>query len=177
VPTIGQGFPRPDIPAEIDTLERLGCWLGIVANQLGEFIKYCGELQVFAFNTQTQGVLPAYTIDIRGLTFDRDFFVPLIDSSTVSVSGGQTSAEGIFAAQQGVSSPGEPDNPGTPQSPNNEFLADKLNESRENSSDSAAAPPATNPGAGYDRIDTLPVCAEQDPKVKAYSKPLAELLK
>jgi hypothetical protein len=54
-------------------------------------------------------------------------------------------------------------------------LAEKIAESID--SQTSNEPKQTDPGQGYDRIDTLPVCADQDPKVKAYNKPLKEILK
>lgn len=162
----GVGFPRPDIPPEITTLERLACWLGLVASQLGRFIEYCNVVQVNAINAQIQATPPPYTLDIHGLVFDRTTFHQLSSGSPISISGGD-SVEGLFTAQEGDSS--------NPQSPNNDYLAEKLNDARDEAG--SAEPPQTNPGPGYERIDTLPICAEQDPKVRAYSQPLKELLK
>jgi hypothetical protein len=165
IPTTGQGFPRPDIPPEITTLERLACWLGLICNQLGEFVEYCNAVQIATINSNTQAALPPYTLDIHGLTFGRDLYQPLNSGAFSNTAG--DSVAGIFEQQEGAA-----DNP---QSPNNEFLAQALSDARDSTGNSD--PPTTNPGPGYETIDTLPICSEQDPKVRAYAQPLKELLK
>ncbi len=179
LPVVGVGFPRPDIPPEITTLERLACWLGLIASQLGQFIEYCNVVQAEAINTLTAASLPLYTLDIRGLMFDRMIFQPV--NVSTSADGGSTTSEGNSSSGNGSgNTPGNifilqaPEYRGNPF-PNNDYLNEKLNDARDEAA--SAEPPQTNPGQGYERIDTLPVCAEQDPKVKAYSQPLKELLK
>jgi hypothetical protein len=159
LPTNSPGFPRPDIPPTIDTLERLVCWLGLIAYQLGDFIKYCNLLQ-----RRQATDSPIYMIDSRGLTYEKSQPVSAIGSLSGSGSA-STTAEDLFLDLSPIYK----------LSPNNEDLADKINTAREDAA--SQEPPQTNPGKGYDRIDTLPVCADQDPNVKAYSRSLKEILK
>jgi hypothetical protein len=160
LPANGQGLPVPPIPTEIDTLERLACWLGMIGHQLGEFLGYCSMLQGKGLG------LPSYTIDARGLLFDKP--ISLGELLTVGASLGTESAEGAAAAFDGG------DN--SPVRANNDYLAERISAARDSQAE-ASEPPQINPGKGYDRIDTLPQCRDQDPSLKAFNKPLRDLLK
>jgi hypothetical protein len=165
-PVTGRGFPLPEIPAAIDTLERLACWLCLIGNVHGDMMRYINALNTRAFATDTPGAIkPDRSITAAGLTY----FKSLSESELYAVrgagaGGGGTAAE-AFAAFDG-----------TPQNPNNNDLAEKLEDARE-SQRASQEPPTVDPGKGYDRIDTLPVCKDQDPSIKAFNTPLAKLLK
>jgi hypothetical protein len=164
IPLIGQGLPLPAIPDEIDTLERLACWLGLIANQQAEFLDYLTGLQ-----SLPGAYLPDYTIDIRGLTWDKPYsYSQVYGQRGIGGSSEGLTAGGAFDAFEGG------DN--SPSRPNNEYLSERIAEARDQQA-AASEPPQVSPGKGYDRIDTLPVCKDQDPSIKAFNKPLKELLK
>jgi hypothetical protein len=166
IPATGQGLPLPPIPAEIETLERLACWLGLIAYQLHDFIRYCNGLNSLNVTGDFNFGLPIYTIDVHGLTFEKPLSESALYAQRGAGGGGTSTAAEAFAAINGDS----------PTSPNNADLIDKIAEARDQQA-ATTEPPQVNPGAGYDRIDTLPVCKDQDPSVKAYNKPLREILK
>jgi hypothetical protein len=164
IPATGRGFPLPEIPASIDTLERLACWLCLIAYVHGDLIRYINGLNSLAFVTSTPGASkPDLSINAAGLTYSKS----LSESELYAVrgSGGGGTAAEAFAAFDG-----------TPQDPNNKDLAEKLEDAREEQR-ANQEPPQVDPGKGYDRIDTLPVCKDQDPSIKAFNTPLAKLLK
>jgi uncharacterized membrane protein YgcG len=180
VPATGRGLPVPEIPAEINTLERLACWLCLIAHRAGEFIGYINAINTYGFLTQTAVAKPSHEITPAGLTYDKTFNFATIANGISGGGegeggggeggggggggGGSTTASEAFAAFES-----------TPQSPNNADLAERLEELRENNRVNQE-PPQVDPGRGYDRIDTLPICRDQDPSIKAFNTPLAKLL-
>jgi hypothetical protein len=165
-PATGRGFPLPEIPAEIDTLERLACWLCLIGNTHGDLLRYLNALNTHAFVTNTPGAIkPDRSITDAGLTYFKSLSESELYAVRGSTVGGSATAADAFAAFDG-----------TPQNPNNNDLAEKLEEARE-SQRASLEPPIVDPGKGYDRIDTLPTCKDQDPSIKAFNTPLAKLLK
>jgi hypothetical protein len=171
----GQGLPKPIIPAEIDTLERLTCWLCLIADQLDELITYCNAINTYNFlidpfgnasgTSGSQIGRPVITIDSHGLSWTKPISESEVYANRGASGGGTSSGEQAFAAFDGTTS-----------NPNTVDLAEKLDEAREQQR-SNSEPPQIEPGKGYDRIDTLPVCNDQNPKIKAFNKPLYDLLK
>ncbi len=179
IPTSGQGLPLPTIPPEIDTLERLAAWLCLIGYRHGELMAYINAINIRAHATQTPATKPDVFINVHGLTYSTPTsFVELYADRVTAIGGGggggtsnggggggDATAADAFAAFDG-----------TPQTPNNADLAEKLEDFRE-SQRSSLEPPQVDPGKGYERIDTLPVCKDQDPSIKAFNSPLAKLLK
>jgi hypothetical protein len=169
IPATGRGFPLPEIPAAIDTLERLACWLCLIGNQHGDLMRYINATNTRSFATsQSVIVKPTIEISAAGLSYTKVLSEAELyarrSGSSGNESTGTTAAEAFAAFDS------------TPQNPNNNDLAEKLEEVREQSR-AAAEPPQVDPGKGYDRIDTLPICKDQDPSIKAFNTPLAKLLK
>jgi hypothetical protein len=166
IPATGRGMPKPEIPAAIDTLERLLCWLCLIGYVHGDLVRYINGLNSLAFVTNTAAAgKPDYSITTAGLRFFKSISESELYAQRGAASGGNTTAADAFAAFDG-----------TPQNPNNNDLAEKLEDLREEQR-ANAEPPQADPGKGYDRIDTLPVCKDQDPSIKAFNTPLAKLLK
>lgn len=176
IPATGRGLPLPEIPASIDTLERLVCWLALIGNQHGDLIRYIAALNSFAWLTITHATKPTVSISETGLSYTKSISESEIYAPRYAASGSgggsstpgagiDTTASQAFAAFDG-----------TPQTPNNNDLAEKLEEAREQDR-ATSEPPQVDPGKGYERIDTLPVCKDQDPSIKAFNTPLTKLLK
>jgi hypothetical protein len=168
VTAAGQGLPKPPIPPEIDTLERLCAWLCLIANQLGEYIDYLNLLQYENHRFYTSYPAPERTIDSRGLTYTKPVSIALLKASnrTPNISTETTAA----AAFDKLS--GDP-----PEDPRKADLQEKLDEAAEQQR-ANSEPPTVSPSKGYERIDTLPSCKDQDPSLKAFnSKSLAALIK
>jgi hypothetical protein len=168
VPATGQGLPAPPIPTEIDTLERLCCWLCLIANQLGEYIDYVNLLQYENQRFNQSYPAPAVTINSRGLTYIKPLSIALLKAGnrTADISSSTTAA----AAFDKLS--GDP-----PEDPRKADLQEKLDDAAAQQR-SNSEPPTAAPGKGYERIDTLPICKDQDPSLKAFnSKSLAALIK
>jgi hypothetical protein len=171
----GRGLPKPPIPAEINTLERLLCWLCLIANQLDELVAYCNAINTYNVGIDPLGNAsgtsggqigrPVTTIDSHGLSWTKPISESKVYANRGAGGGGTTTGDQAFAAFDGTTS-----------NPNTVDLAEKLDELRE-SQRSNSEPPQVDPGKGYDKIDTLPVCKDQDPKIKAFNKPLYDLLK
>jgi hypothetical protein len=165
-PATGRGLPLPEIPAAIDTLERLACWLCLIGNVHGDLLRYINGLNVLAFLSNTPGALkPSYLINSAGLSYVKSLSESELYASRGAGGGGSVTAAEAFAVFDG-----------TPQNPNNADLAEKLEDAREQQR-ANLEPPTVDPGKGYERIDTLPVCKDQDPSIKAFNTPLAKLLK
>jgi hypothetical protein len=166
IPATGRGLPLPEIPAAIDTLERLACWLCLIGSVHGDLLRYINGLNGLAFVTNSPGaVKPSYSIGSAGLSYVKSLSESELYASRGAGGGGSNTAAEAFAAFDG-----------TPQNPNNADLAEKLEEAREQQR-ANLEPPQVDPGKGYDRIDTLPICKDQDPSIKAFNTPLARLLK
>jgi hypothetical protein len=166
----GQGLPKPSIPTEIDTLERLTCWLCLIADQLAALVTYCNAINSYNIVSNALGSgnsisRPDITINSHGLSWTRPISEAEVYGRAGASGGGSSTGEQAFAAFEGTTS-----------NPNTVDLAEKLDELRE-SQRSNSEPPQIDQGKGYDRIDTLPVCKDQDPKIKAFNKPLYDLLK
>jgi hypothetical protein len=168
IPATGRGLPLPEIPPQIDTLERLTCWLCLIGHQAGEFIGYINAINIYAMITQTIATRPNFSLTPAGLGFEKIFSFAAITAATRGSSGGGGGGSTAADAFQAFET--------TPQTPNNADLSERLEEFRENSR-SSSEPPQVDPGKGYERIDTLPVCKDQDPSIKAFNTPLAKLLK
>jgi hypothetical protein len=169
VPATGRGLPLPEIPSAIDTLERLACWLCLIGNQHGDLMRYINATNTRSFATgQSVMVKPTISITAAGLSYTKILSEAELYARRSGASGndsGSSTASDAFAAFDS-----------TPQNPNNNDLAEKLEEAREQSR-AATEPPQIDPGRGYERIDTLPICKDQDPSIKAFNTPLAKLLK
>ncbi len=159
LPTNGQGMPAPLIPPEIDTLERLVCWLSLIGHQLRDYIAYVNALNAL----QLVPDAPAFSIGPRGLEWEQplsysELTAPRLVPGMSTDGGGGTAAE-VFADFSDTRGP-------VPL--NSEKLAAQVADARDRA-EQALEPPAIPIGKGYDAIDTLPQCADQDPKMKAYT--------
>jgi hypothetical protein len=160
IPATGQGMPAPPIPIEVDTLEKLVAWLSLIAYQLSEYLIYCSALN-FAGETTP----PPVTINAYGLSWPKEHpesvvFAPFAGATSGTEFSSAGSEAGAFD--------------GGKQGPDNEKLAEKLEQAREDQSAAAANPPSITAPPEYKKIDTLPLCKEQNPDEKAYARSLIE---
>jgi hypothetical protein len=160
IPTNGQGMPTPPIPPEIDTLERLVCWLSLIGHQLREYIAYANELN----RLQLVPDAPAFSIGPRGLEWEQpisysELTAPRFTYSFATDGGGGGTAGEVFS---------DFSNTRGPVPLNSEKLAEQVADARDRAEQNSE-PPAIPISKGYDSIDTLPQCADQDPKMKAYT--------
>jgi hypothetical protein len=161
IPATGQGMPALPIPPEIDTLERLVCWLSLIGHQLRDYIAYANALN----RLQLVPDAPAFTIGPKGLDWEQPISfseltaLRLVPTLGTDGGGGGGTAGEVFSDFSDTRGP-------LPL--NSEKLAGQVADARDRAEQSSE-PPAIPISKGYDSIDTLPQCADQDPKMKAYT--------